>query len=841
MPKFREITGQFVGYIPDSIDSDIVPDRAPMSGRVKFTPVFTGGVIAFPELSPPEFAHPRTIHARIVDGFVRVEVNEGEGDDEHIALQPLSLMVTVDDEASQVWSWRAEFSEILIGASDEYVSIPSWSFRVPDGTGPVDLAELVPLKSTGTVDVTKGPRGAGLQSITAQDGQLVFGYTDGEQATIPIPEAVPGPPGEPGPAGQDGEQGPEGPQGPAGEIPDLLVGNITDATPTGKNLMLAATEGAARNALGLAAGATASNGSLTELETGTSNNPRVWTANNIAGYVAGKIDAAKVFVNVKDHGAKGDGTADDTAPIQSAMSTVGASGGGVVFFPAGLYRVDGSVELESNVEVTGKGATLKKLPGNPYAFFVARSTKYGYGGSVSNVTCRGITFEGTIAGTLESSRTACGFALHHASNVLVEDCRFRACSGAGHRLDLQGCEKITVRNCVFEGFDDRHGGTTANTEDIQLDNSTRVGTSTTGDGYWDGLPCRDIIVEGNKWVPWYSEALGRELPSGNAVGSHSSVEGMYHENVRIVGNLFVSTVLDTSNAYFGTIHFASWKNVVIDGNTFEGRGGNMRPVNIQGVTHAVPLDEVESTEYSASPLAVHQMCSDVKIINNRVTGCVDPASPTNGLINIYRHGVSFNNKHASVLVSGNTFEGNKNQADPKPFDGATLIYAGYVDGLSVTGNRGEMCRRLARIVHGNNVSVEGNAVANFSNESISVESSREVRVSGNAFSGYSGSPVVKMQSSTNSSFSGNQVVIGGGAIVAVRLLDCVRPQAVGNLLESTDSVSFGSSGAPFSSGVELSGTSSGAVVTGNVIVRASTAVRVIDSAVAVVNDRNTSI
>ena len=173
MPKFREITGQFVGYIPDSIDSDIVPDRAPMNGRVTFTPVFTGGVIAFPELSPPEFAHPRTIHARIVDGFVQVEVNEGEGDDEHIVLQPLSLMVTVDDEASQVWSWRAEFDEILIGASDEYVKIPSWSFRVPDGTGPVDLTELVPLKSTGTVDVTKGPRGAGLENITAVDGQLV--------------------------------------------------------------------------------------------------------------------------------------------------------------------------------------------------------------------------------------------------------------------------------------------------------------------------------------------------------------------------------------------------------------------------------------------------------------------------------------------------------------------------------------------------------------------------------------------------------------------------------------------------------------------------------------------
>ena len=299
MPKFREITGQFVGYIPDSIDADIVPDRAPMNGRVTFTPVFTGGVIAFPELSPPEFAHPRTIHAKIVDGFVQVEVNEGEGDDEHIVLQPLSLMVTVDDEASQVWSWRAEFSEILIGASDEYVQIPSWSFRVPDGTGPVDLTELVPLKSTGTVDVTKGPRGAGLENITAVDGQLVFEYTDGQESTVPIPEAVQGPEGPQGPAGADGEQGPQGEKGDPGEIPDLLVGNITDATPTGKNLMLAATEGAARNALGLAAGATAINGSLEELNNGTQTNSRVWSPRDIANYVESQtaplaVETAKV-------------------------------------------------------------------------------------------------------------------------------------------------------------------------------------------------------------------------------------------------------------------------------------------------------------------------------------------------------------------------------------------------------------------------------------------------------------------------------------------------------------------------------------------------------------------
>src|SRR5699024_1445195 len=180
------------------------------------------------------------------------------------------------------------------------------------------------------------------------------------EATIPVPEAVQGPQGEPGPAGADGEQGPEGPEGPAGEIPDLLVGNITDATPTGKNLMLAATEGAARDALGLAAGATAINGSLDELNSGTRTNSRVWSPKNISDYVESRAEATKVFVNVKDFGAVGDGTTDDTAAFQSAMDTLAATGGTLFLPPGGDYHLVGSVTLVSNIKILATGATIRK-------------------------------------------------------------------------------------------------------------------------------------------------------------------------------------------------------------------------------------------------------------------------------------------------------------------------------------------------------------------------------------------------------------------------------------------------------------------------------------------------
>ena len=520
MPKFREVSGQFVGYIPDSIDSDIVPDRAPMSGRVTFTPVFTGGVIAFPELMPPEFAHPRTIHAKIVDGFVQVEVNEGEGDDEQIVLQPLTLMVTVDDEASQVWSWRAEFDEILIGASDEYVKIPSWSFRVPDGTGPVDLTELVPLKSGGAVDVTKGPRGAGLENITAVDGQLVFAYTDGEETTVPIPEAVQGPQGEPGPAGADGEQGPQGEKGDPGEIPDLLVGNITDATPTGKNLMLAATEGAARNALGLTDGATATNGSLEELNTGTSSAPRVWSASNIAGYVAQQVEEVRTAYSVIEFGADSSGATSSTSAFASAITAANAAGLPTAI-PPGSYLLGTALTVPSGTVLNFDNATL--IGANNYECLIFDQDN--------------ITVTGPLTVTRGSSLSNPRSVRVSGSNVSIQSLSIIAEEpGAGPgsmneiAVGISAAENVTIGELNIQNFEFPvriqkssgvriNGGTIASyRRGLYIDSSTGI--------HVDGM-------EFHTASPSAAVSAGHNAILVESTQGHGSASGIYLANLRI--------------------------------------------------------------------------------------------------------------------------------------------------------------------------------------------------------------------------------------------------------------------------------------------------------------------
>src|SRR6185295_14099759 len=53
-------------------------------------------------------------------------------------------------------------------------------------------------------------------------------------------------------------------------------------------------------------------------------------------------------LNVRDYGAKGDGTTLDTAPLNKAIETCAAAGGGRVSVPPGKY-LTGTLRLKSNV------------------------------------------------------------------------------------------------------------------------------------------------------------------------------------------------------------------------------------------------------------------------------------------------------------------------------------------------------------------------------------------------------------------------------------------------------------------------------------------------------------
>jgi hypothetical protein len=72
---------------------------------------------------------------------------------------------------------------------------------------------------------------------------------------------------------------------------------------------------------------------------------------------------------IAPYNAKGNGSGDDTAPIQKALDDAGKAGGGTVYLPAGIYAVHGHLSVPAGVELRGsddrphRGMVLDGAPG----------------------------------------------------------------------------------------------------------------------------------------------------------------------------------------------------------------------------------------------------------------------------------------------------------------------------------------------------------------------------------------------------------------------------------------------------------------------------------------------
>lgn len=418
-------------------------------------------------------------------------------------------------------------------------------------------------------------------------------------------------------------------------------------------------------------------------------------------------------LSVADFGAVGDGITDDTTAIKNALAAVPFSKTGTIIFERKVYYTSHTFVLKSNTTVQGNGAVLLKQnpTDNSYAFFSVKSYgELGYGSGAKRVTIRDLEFRGTFGATPAEGRRACAFALHHAQDVQIENCRFIEMAGRGHVADLNGCDMVTFRDCVFQGFQVEGSGFAA-AECIQLDQSKNGSLSSSETVTetvkpYDGLLTKNLFIDNCKFLPLTKG--GVDYPCPNPLGNHTVREGQWYENIWFTNNIIVDPHEDTTSnfagsEYNGNIHLVGTRGVHIEDNVWMSTTGGkgVRCIAIYGETKGNPVGQDPNIVQSVTTIPA-QSPQDIWIRGNRFIGFDGGTLAANTLIHVSGLAAAY---VENLTVDDNTFRANGTSGTVI----ANMLIE-YASNVSVNGNDAKESRRFLTIRNCRNASVDGNKI-----------------------------------------------------------------------------------------------------------------------------------
>ena len=266
-------------------------------------------------------------------------------------------------------------------------------------------------------------------------------------------------------------------------------------------------------------------------------------------------------VSVKSFGAVGDDSTNDTAAIQRALDELYSDtdqddtrARRILFFPAGVYRINSSLTIPPYAHLVGEGpdkTIIRNSGNNPVA--VTEDDDGQVYGSIGNsgattptqIQVSNITFRNTVAYG--------GVSIDNATKVYFNNCKFQGsyASGGADNSNSKGitvrsttalpCAQIIFNQCQFTKFarlvDMSYDVTNVRFTDCDF-NTAYYGAmlGETMDGSTDGLTTgpRDIKFNSNSWSTIGQQAI--------YVKQSSNTTGTGTRNVISSGNWYASTV-----------------------------------------------------------------------------------------------------------------------------------------------------------------------------------------------------------------------------------------------------------------------------------------------------------
>lgn len=289
-------------------------------------------------------------------------------------------------------------------------------------------------------------------------------------------------------------------------------------------------------------------------------------------------------VNVRNYGARGNGTADDTTAFQKAVNAL-PSDGGTVYVPAGTYRIDAvrSVKLRSRMH----------LQMDPSAKLVAKPT----GAAQYNVVLADNIHDVAISGGQiigerdqhagTSGEGGHGIRIRGSQRVTIRDIRISKCWGdgitvgpkpvwqapyipsrdvalagvvcTGNRRNALSIGNVIGMKVYDSEFSNTHGtkpqcgidvepdnddyGSNDSCDNVHIQNCLMIGNAKNGLNLWSqraqGITVKNCVMDNNGVCGVFAEGARNVVLTGNTI-SHNQSNGMAlrknSSNYQVYGN-----------------------------------------------------------------------------------------------------------------------------------------------------------------------------------------------------------------------------------------------------------------------------------------------------------------